>query len=88
MSAPRIAVPEAGLNVTVVGIVLVLLRVTTKSRGEPSLALGLVMPVTIGRSSVGGVPGGVVPVPSSLMTVVTLAVPTTAPPVAPLRFTL
>ena len=79
VSVPKVAVPDAGLRVTVVGVVLVLLNLTTKSSGEPSLTPGLLIPDTFGRSSSAGVPGSApVPVPSSRTSVETVPVAITA----------
>ena len=51
VSRPSVAVPDAGVSVTVVGVVLALVSVTAKSRLPPSGAVGLDTLATRGRSS-------------------------------------
>ena len=69
VSVPSVAVPELGVTVTAVGVVLVLLKLTVKSKFPPSLTLGLDTPVIKGRSSSPPGPGT-----SSRIVVVTLLV--------------
>ena len=91
VSTPRSALPLAGVRVTVVGVALGLLSVTTNSSSSPSVTLGLVTLVTCGRSSLtGGLLGSVGSLgrPSSTISVLTLAVPMLAPPVGLLRLTV
>ena len=87
VSVPSVPLPSAGVSVTVVGVLLGWLSVTTKSRSPPSLTLGLLTPLTCGRSSLAVPPPGSAR-PSSTMVLVTLAVPMAAPPVGLLRPTL
>ena len=75
VSVPSVAVPEAGVSVTVVGVVLGFVSVTVKSRLPPSTMVGLVTVPTAGASLL--VPP--VPVPSSTIVVVDVAVPSVAP---------
>ena len=75
VSVPSVAVPEAGVSATVVGVVLGLVSATVKSRLPPSTMVGLETEPTAGASLF--VPP--VPVPSSTMVVVDVAVPSVAP---------
>ena len=75
VSVPSVAVPEAGVSVTVVGVVLGCVSVTAKSRLPPSTTVGLDTVPTAGRSS----SPPPVPLPSSTIVVVELAVPRLAP---------
>ena len=75
VSVPSVAVPEAGVSVTTVGVVLGCVSVTVKSRLLPSATVGLETVPTAGRSS----SPPPVPVPLSTMVVVETAVPMLAP---------
>ena len=75
VSVPSVAVPDAGVMVTVVGVVLALVSVTVKSRLAPSATVGLETEPTRGLSLL--LPP--TPVPSSVMVVVDEAVPRVAP---------
>ena len=77
VSVPRIAVPEDGVSVTVVGVVLGV-TVMAKSKLPPSIVFGLPTAVTAGLSSSPPGPVPVAPVPSSLIVVVMLPVPIVA----------
>ncbi len=48
VSVPSVAVPDAGVTVTTVGVVLVFDKVTVKSRLTPSRAVGLLTEITCG----------------------------------------
>ena len=77
VSVPSAAVPEAGVSVTVVGVVLGCVSVTAKSRLPPSTTVGLETVPTAGASSFAGPPGRARP--SSTIWLVTVAVPSVAP---------
>ena len=70
VSVPSVAEPDAGVSVTVVGVVLEFVSVTVKSRLLPSATVGLETEPTRGLSS--SVPPG--PVPSSVMVLVAVPV--------------
>ena len=75
VSVPSVAEPDAGVSVTVVGVVLEFVSVTVKSRLLPSATVGLETEPTRGLSL--SVPPG--PVPSSVMVPTPSASAMTAP---------
>ena len=76
VSAPKLAVPEVGVTFTTVGVLLVVFKVTVKTKLPPSPTTGSEISVTTGRSSL----EPPIPVPSSLISTVALPVPITTFP--------